>query len=440
MKKGLIVKKTISVASVALAVSLIFFISGCGKETKGTARETPKKPVKIKVAFWGSPDELNIIRGIIDNWQATHPSITVRLEHTPYRGYVDKLLTRIAGGSSPDIICTEVDLFVTFQSKDVLLDLTPYVAGDTELTLSDFYPEIIDRFTVNGKLYALPRDTAPFACVYYNKELFDEAGLPYPQDDWDTKDLLNIAKKLTKFDSEGRVVQYGFYAWVWQNFVYAFGGSLADDVKNPTRCLLDSKESREGLQFYSDLINKYKVHPSSNAMMNLTMTASVMFENKRVAMFASGIWETPALRKSVKFNWDVAMFPKGPDGRRAFGTGGSGYCILKTTKHPQESYEVVKALVDKNAQAVLADSGLAQPAIKAVAEGSHWVGDNKPPQNKKMLNEAMKYVIYEPFHPAWREAEDLYINPELDMVFNGNKTVDGAISAFIDKVNNLLKK
>lgn len=424
------------IISLILALSLL--LAGCGGQ--GATSAAGNKPVEIKVAFWGAPDELNIIGGIIDRWQAAHPEIAVRLEHTPYRGYVDKLLTRIAGRAAPDVICTEVDLFVTFQSKNVLLDLNPYIKNDTELDINDFYPGIIDRFTVDGKIYALPRDTAPFACVYYNKKLFDEAGVPYPTDDWDVFDILEKARKLTKFDIDGRHIQYGFYAWAWQNFIYAFGGSLVDNVKKPTLCIMDSAASIEGLQFYADLINKHKVHPSSIAMTNLAMGVQGMFMTGRLAMFSSGIWETPGLRKIDNFEWDVVMFPKGPKGVRGFGTGGSGYCILKDTKHPKEAYEALKALTSSQAQMMLADTGLAQPTRKAIAEGPHWVGGNSPPQNKKMLNEAMNHAIYDPFHPAWREARELYINPELDLLFNGKKTAKETVAAFIGRVNGLLSK
>jgi multiple sugar transport system substrate-binding protein len=430
-----------------LVCSLISAAAGCGSKANnaaGAPRQASDQalsaPVEIKVAFWGAPDELNIIADTINEWQKERPDILIRLEHTPYRGYADKLLTRIAGLSAPDIICTEVDLFVTFQSKGVLLDLTPYVRGESGLNLKEFYPEIIDRFTVDGRLYAIPRDTAPFACVYYNKKLFDEAALAYPTDEWDVFELLDKAKKLTKTGKDGRIIQYGFYAWAWQNFVYAFGGSLVDSVKNPARCTLDSKESLGGLQFYSDLINKYRVHPTSTAMTSLAMGVQGMFMTDRLAMFSSGIWETPGLRKINDFDWDVVMFPKGPQGARAFGTGGSGYCILKNTRHPKESFEVIKAFTGRTAQARLADTGLAQPAIKDIAESEHWALNDKPPRNKSMLNETMRYVVYEPFHPAWREAKELHINPELDLVFSGRKSVRDAVDSFIGHVNDLLKK
>jgi multiple sugar transport system substrate-binding protein len=215
---------------------------------------------------------------------------------------------------------------------------------------------------------------------------------------------------------------------------------MVDDVRNPSKCMLDSKESVAGLKFYSDMINKYKVHPTSTAMTNLAMGVQGMFMTGRLAMFSSGIWETPGLRKMEGLDWDIAMFPKGPGGKRAFGTGGSGYCILKETKNPEAAFEVIKALAGRSGQTMLADTGLAQPAIKDIAQSGHWASDNKKPKNKPMLDEAMKYVIYEPFHPAWREAKELYINPELDMVFSGKRSVEDAVKSFTVKVDGLLKK
>ena len=431
-----------SVAAIAAFISLSLVLPGCGPKSSAppvSSKSAESGPVEIKVAFWGAPDEVNIITDIIRDWQASRPDILVKLEHTPYRGYVDKLLTRIAGRAAPDIICTEVDLFVTFQTKGVLLDLTPYVTGDPEFNLQDFYPEIIDRFTVKGRLYSVPRDTAPFACVYYNKKIFDEAGVPYPSDDWDMNDMLEKAKKLTAVDKDGRVTRYGFYAWAWQNFVYAFGGSLVDDVKNPGRCTLGSAPSVAGMQFYADLTNKDRVQPSSVAMTNMAMGVQGMFMTGRLAMFASGIWETPGLRKIDDFEWDVAMFPKGPGGRRGFGTGGSGYCILKETRHPKEAFEVIKALAGKKAQMKLAETGLAQPAMMSIAMSNLWAYDGKAPLNKKMLNEAMKYVIYDPFSDSWREAREMYIIPEWDMVMSGKKTVAEAAASFVGKVDSLIK-
>ena len=419
-----------------IMAAFIFQAAGCGPAQTGGK---PKK-VPVKVAFWGSPEEIEIITTTLNNWQKDHPNIQVKLEHIPFGSYVSKVLTEIAGRSAPDIIAAEVNMFVSFADKDIFVDLKPFIDKDASFNLGDFFPEVVDRYTVNGKILGIPRDTAPMACVYYNKKLFDEAGVPYPTDDWDWNDLLDKAKKLTKVDKDGKVIQYGFYSDMWPNFVLSNGGKIVNDVKHPTKCLLNSPESIEGLQFLVDLSHKYNVSPTSNTFRNLGLGVIQMFMMQRVAMFHSGIWETPIVRKVKDFDWDVAIFPKGPKGVRRFATGGTAYGVLKTTKYPEEAWEVLKALSGDEGQIMLAESGLAQPANKKIAEGEHFAGSNKPPLNKKMLNEAVKYCVYDPFNAKWREIRDLYIYPEFDLMFNGLKPVKDAVDAIVPKADELFKE
>lgn len=421
----------------ACFIVLVFTLAvGCGiKEGAGKPGKVP-----IKVAFWGSPEEIEIISDTVNRWQKSHPDIEVKLEHIPFGTYASKILTEIAGRSAPDIVASEVNMFVSFADKDVFVDLKPFMDKDNSFNLGDFFPEVVDRYTVDGKILGIPRDTAPFACVYYNKKLFDEAGVVYPTDDWDWDDLVEKAKKLTRVDKDGKVVQYGFYSELWPNFVLEAGGKLVDDVKHPTKCLLNSPESIAGLQFLVDLSHKYKVSPTPTTFRNLGLGAIQMFLMQRVAMFHSGIWETPMIRKNKDFDWDVAMFPKGPTGIRKFGTGGTAYSILKTSKYPEQAWEVLKALSGDEGQIILAESGLAQPANRKIAESEHFAGSNKPPLNKKMLNEAVKYIAYDPFNSKWREIRELYINPEFDLMFNNLKSVKASVEAIEPKANELLKE
>ncbi len=406
---------------------------GCSRRELSRGDRMP-----IKVACWGTPEELKIITHAIRSWERSHPSIEVKIEHTNYNDYVSKILTRIAGGTPPDVIFTEVDNFVNFYEKGALLSLTEILRKDPTFMIGNYFPEVIRRFTHGGNLYCIPRDTAPFACVFYNKDLFDEAGVVYPPDNWDWNELLVKAKALTKIKN-GMVQQYGFYAWAWQNFVYSNGGSIVDDVDNPKRCTLADPKAVGGLQFYADLVLKHRVSPSQTAIQNLGMQITQMFMGGKLAMFASGIWETPTLRLIKNFRWDVAMFPCGPEGKRGYGTGGSGYCILKTTKYPAQAWEVVKALSGDYGQIRFAEAGLTQPANRLIAEGPFWAGSDLPPKNKKMLNEAVKYVTYNPFHRAWRRITDLLINPELDMVFNGSQSAQQAMKKIVPKIDQLLQ-
>lgn len=405
----------------------VLILSGCGK------KQSQEGVTEVKVAFWGSPEEIDIITHSISDWQKLHPDIKIIFEHTPYSGYDSKILTRIAGGAAPDVIATEVDYFVTFASKGVLEDLTPHIEADKEFSLQDFFKTIMDRFTVQGKTYAIPRDVAPFACIFYNKKLFDEAGVEYPNENWTWDDLLRAARALTKQDTSGHVTQYGFYGWAWQNFIYGNGGSFVDDVANPKEITLDDPKSIEGLQFYADLINLYKVMPTPTALANMGMGVDLMFASGRLAMFLSGIWETPGFR-NYDFAWDVAMFPKNSSGIRAFGSGGSGYGILKTSKHKKEAWEVIKALTGPEGQKQLAMRGLAQPSRVAVAESEFWANHPEPPANKKMLNEAVNYIVFSPFDSRWREIQEKYLIPKLELVFNGKKTAAETMQEVVPEI------
>jgi ABC-type glycerol-3-phosphate transport system substrate-binding protein len=431
MKRFYTNKKAIFfVGIIAAYFFLMLYGSGCGPSVE--------KPV-IKIAIWGGTDEINMITNFIDRWQREHPEVIAKIEHTPAGSYTNKLLIRIAGGTAPDVMFVEANIFVNFWAMDAFMDLRPFIEKDPDFNLDDFFPEVVNRFSRDGKVYCIPRDTAPFACVYYNKRLFDEAEVPYPTDDWDWYDLLDKAKKLTKRTEDGRIMQYGFYGWTWQNFVYSNGGSIVDDVENPKEFMLDRKEAIEGLKFYADLINKYKVSPSPIEFGNLGMGAQQLFMSEKLAMYQSGFWESTVFRNIEDFDWDIVMFPKGPTGIRRFGTGGSGYCILKSTKYPEMSWEIVKLLASEKAQIALAEMGLTQPAIKSIAMGPHFAENPNPPRNKKMLNEAVRYVVFEPFTPKWREINELHLIPQLDLIFNGAETVEAAMAKVAPEANRLLQ-
>jgi ABC-type glycerol-3-phosphate transport system substrate-binding protein len=266
--------------------------------------------------------------------------------------------------------------------------------------------------------------------MYYNKKAFDEAGIPYPTDDWTTDEFVQMAKKVMKTDATGRVTRWGFMDdWVMpEAWVYDFGGSYVDDVKHPTRWTFATDPNTEkGVEFRSDLIHKYKVMvpPSSLSAMG-GLGTSDLFENGTAAMFLTGIWKTPFFRQIKNFKWDVVMLPKGPNGQRAFSTGGSGYGILKSSPHKKEAWEFVKYISGEEGAKQLASTGFAQPALMSVAKSPVFV-DNQDPQNKKMLLKAVQYVKYGPMCKNQDEVLHSVIGPELEKVWNGTETVETAM-------------
>jgi ABC-type glycerol-3-phosphate transport system substrate-binding protein len=414
--------KNFRLAFTALAclilVSSIAFV-GCGNKSSG----------KLKISSWGDLQENQILVDLINDFQKIHPEIQVELQRIPYNEYVTKLLTQMAGNVAPDVIFTEVENFADLFLRNALEPLNPFIQND-KLDMSVYYPQVVDRFTVDKQLYVIPRDTAPICVIYYNKKAFDEAGVPYPTDDWTYEQFVATAKKVMKKDKSGKVTRWGFVDdWVMpEPWIYDFGGSYANDVKHPTQWTFASDPNTlAGIQFRADLIYKYKIMmpPSMQAEMG-GMGTSDMFINGSTAMFLSGLWKTPSFREIKNFQWDVVMFPKGPNGNRAFGTGGSGYGILKNSTHKQEAWELVKYISGEEGAKKLAATGLAQPALMAAANSPLFL-DNQDPHNKKMVLDAVKYVKYSPMCKNWFETKNSIIGPELDRVWNGSETPEEAM-------------
>ena len=392
---------------------------GCGSKSSG----------KLKISSWGDLQENQILVDLINDFQKLHPDIQVELQRIPYNEYVTKLLTQVAGNVGPDVIFTEVENFADLFLRNALEPLNPFIQND-KLDMSVYYPQVVDRFTVDNQTYVIPRDTAPICVIYYNKKAFDDAGVPYPTDDWTYDQFVAIAKKVMKTDKSGKVTRWGFVDdWVMpQPWVYDFGGSYANDVKHPTQwSFATDPNTLAGVQFRADLIYKYKIMlpPAGLAAMG-GMGTSDMFINGSTAMFLSGLWKTPSFREIKNFKWDIVMFPKGPNGNRAFGTGGSGYGILKNSSHKKEAWELIKYISGEEGEKKLAATGLAQPALMAAANSTLFL-DNQDPHNKKMLLDAVKYVKYSPMCKNWHETVDSIIGPELDRVWNGSETAAEAM-------------
>ncbi len=418
-------------------IVLLFFMFAtivCSRVKESSFNQT-----KIKISYWGSVEEIKAMKKIVQKIEQTYPKIKIILEHVSVGNdpskYTQKILTEAAAGTAPDIAFNEVNLFVDFYSKGIFVDLTPYIENDNEFSIKDYFPKLIERFTVNNKIYILPRDVAPFAVVYYNKDLFNNEGIKYPTDNWNMNDLLRIAKKLTKHDKSGKILQYGFYTWAWFNFIYSFGGKVVDNVSHPTKCLLNSSQSVMGLQFYLDLMYKYKVMPTPSA---LASGYQGLFKTGKLAMYCAGIWETPQLRKGLNFDWDVVMFPKGPKGIRGFSSGGSGYGITRWCKNKEVAWKILKMLASPDAMKDLAKIGLAQPASRSLAESDVWAKSSEKPANKKMLNKAVNYIIFDPFTPKWSFIQKNIISIELDPVFTGKKPLRPALNKVTKEINDIL--
>src|SRR6185503_3782811 len=172
---------------------------------------------------------------------------------------------------------------------------------------------------------------------------------------------------------------------------------------------------------------KHKVMPGPSNLTALGgLGTSDLFANGSAAMFLSGGWKVPQFREIKDFDWDVAMFPKGPKGGRGFAGGGSGYGLLKTSKNKKMAWEFIKYISGPEGTAKMAAAGLLQPALKSVAASPAYLDGGKP-ANRKMLLKAMDHEVYQPFSPIWFEVYQGSVIPAEERIWSGKLTVQEAL-------------
>jgi multiple sugar transport system substrate-binding protein len=144
-----------------------------------------------------SGDDKVSLTNLLDSFHKTHPDIKVELYNYPYADYFNKPINNVTDKPGPDIVYVFAKQFESIYSQNILEPLDGYIAVDQTYPIKDFYPSIIDYFTIDGHLYVAPIGISTNGILYYNKNAFDAAKLAYPNDSWNWSDFLASARKLT---------------------------------------------------------------------------------------------------------------------------------------------------------------------------------------------------------------------------------------------------
>jgi multiple sugar transport system substrate-binding protein len=324
-------------------------------------------------------------------------------------------------------------LFPDYAGRDVLLDLTPYIQAEGYPLTSLNALGVKDFTTADGKQMGLPRDLNVIA-LFYNKDMFDQAGIPYPDDTWDWQKLVDVAKQLTKdSNGDGKTDQWGLYTETtdmenyWSSLVWQNGGDIiAPDGKTT---VLDTPQAAGGIQFLQDLIWKDKVVPDP-ALFAETGDA---FEQGKAAMEINGSWLV-ATDEAAKLNFGIAPIPKGPAGR-VTSVNPTGAVIFKGSKSPDAAWAFVKYLASPEAQLKLMTLKSSIPVNTEVLTGPFATSYD----GAKVLADALSYAHLKPSFKGYDEFTTALQN-ELDThVFNApDETAEAAIANVKDQLNSIL--
>jgi multiple sugar transport system substrate-binding protein len=345
--------------SLLVLVSLI--LTGCSSSQTSNVKAGSNGNITITYGYWDD-GATPTLKKDADAFHKLHPNITVKFQLTPWAQYWTKMDAAATGGSLPDLMWMNGPNVEKYAESGILLDISNDIKKDN-FNMGNFDKQITDLYTYGGKNYGMPLNVDVIG-LWYNKKIFDDARIPYPDSSWDVNKFKAVAKELTN-KSKGI---YGTAADManQQNYydtIYQFGGNVISTDKKKSG--FDNPKTIQGLQFWTDLINE-GVSPSAATLQE---TPGIdLFNSGKVAMIWGGSWFGPLItNKDVKNNISTAVLPKGPE-KSATILHGIGTTISAKTQNPEAAWEFLNYLGSKEAATTLAKSDWEIPAYKGMQD------------------------------------------------------------------------
>lgn len=448
-------------ATIAVPLSLALMVSACGGNDKngGGASAAPSgsassaaspsgdkkggEQVTLKFMGWEvSPLETESVKKGLELFMKENPNIKV--EYTTIPGgtqYVAKMQALVLGNEAPDVFFLQSDYYHDFVKRKSLLDITDRVQSSG--IADDLIDSAVKLSTVDGKYYGIE------ACIvapvlYYNKDLFDKANLPYPPSDpnkaWTWEEFVDVAKKLT-IKNGSKTEQYGVYGMeTYYNTIAEImsngGNWFSDDL---TRSTANTPEVKQVLQAISDLRKKDGASPEGKLLTNSGMSANQMLQTGKIAMLVDGSWSLQEL-SHMNFKVGVAALPKFKEAV----THGQAHLhvVSANTKHPDEAWKLVQFLSSEAYQLQNVKAGLWLPNKKSLytEEGiQKWLTAGVHPDGFKDL---IPYFTSSQTYPyallsSQKIQEDT--TAELDKYFLANQDLDKTAANIESIVNQDIK-
>ncbi len=397
----------------------------------------PRDPNVIQFSTWGSPEEMAILRPLVQEFEQENPGIRVNIMHIPDK-YFQKIHALLAANLAPDVMFLNNIQFPVYASNNAFLDVSDYLKNSKLIQAGDFFPQTLKGFEWQQQIQGIPRDASNLV-FFYNKDMFDAAGVDYPTADWDWDTFLATTRALTlDKDGDGKTDQFGVsahhrnYFLFWFPYVWSAGGDIFDAERE--RFTLDQPEAVRGIQRFADLRHKYHVAPTKAEAGSLTM--SQMFMQQKLAMVLNGRWAVPLYRKNLDFNWDIAPFPAGEAGS-VVDADASGWVISKQTQIPDKAWKLVEFLASKKASEAFTQPGLIIPARTDVARSEVFLRRDAAPAHADYFLEALATGKPMPAVPYWNAVLE-EVNQALEPVWDGKTPASEALTGVGEKVKPLL--
>ena len=414
-------RKIPRIFAAVLAITLLLSLAGCGASDGKT---------RLKFQIWDVAQR-DSMQAICDAYTAKNPDVVIEVQVTSWNEYWTKLEAAAESNTMPDIFWMHTNQILYYSDFGMLADVTD-LYNDVE---ADYYQNHFSEISIgnaqgsNGRMYGVPKDKDNIFLVY-NKEMFDAAGVAYPDENWTWDDLTAASAQI--YDKTGK---YGFMAYnddqmgYW-SFVYQAGGCILTEDK--TKAGFDQPGTKKGMEFYVGMQDNDWCPKQAYFAETAPGTA---FFSEVGSMYVEGNWEL--MNKCINFpnmdgKWDIAPMPKCPDpvsgDGRATISNGLCYSTAAHGKTRDIALDVIKFFGTEEAQllassygaAISAYNGTEQPYFDAFDKAGYDI-------NVEIVMDQFEYGVQNVNNaakPKWKSP----VLDELNKVYNGQQSLDSAMA------------
>ena len=414
-------KKIPRIVSLVLAITLLLSLSGCGASDGKT---------HLKFQIWDVAQR-DSMQAICDAYTAKHPDVTIEVQVTSWNEYWTKLEAAAESNTMPDIFWMHTNQILYYADFGILADVTE-LYDDVE---PNYYQNHFSEISIgnasgsDGRMYGVPKDKDNLVLVY-NTEMFDAAGVAYPDENWTWDDMLDASAKI--YDATGK---YGFMAYAedhlgYWSFVYQAGGYILNEDK--TQAGFTQPGTEKAMKFYIGIQDN---EWCPNQTYFAETQPGTAFFSEMGSMYIEGNWEL--MNKATSYpnmdgKWNVAPLPKCPDpvegDGRATMSNGLCYATAARGKHRDIALEVMKFFGTEEAQniassygaAISAYNGTEQPYFDAFEKAGYDL-------NLQVIEDQFAYSVQcvnNSARPKWKSP----VGDELIRIYSGQVDIDTGLA------------
>ncbi len=396
----------------------------------------PTDPVELSVSHAWDATFMQRQNQFDELFTERHPNITIRAENTTFDDYLQKYTTQAAGGALPDIMYTQFSWAQQLIQAGLFIPLDDYIGQQADFSLDDFTPPSLISYQYQDQLFGIPYDEGP-GNLYYNMDLFDAAGIPYPDETWTLDRLKEVALELTSGEGAEKIYGIGDLprlesATIAPSYLYPFGGEYVNEP-DETECRLTTPETVAAFQWWQELRDAGAApHPD-----DLETIAWPPFQFGRIAMYHEGSWATPPIQAGANFNWAIALWPAGPEGPSTF-SAGSCYAITRDAANADAAWIYLNEYLSTAGQTYMwALTGRGSPA--RLSAWPAYLELETAPRGTELVQEALTTIashdiIDQPAGPRVTQTA----GPIWDEVIAGTLTVEEALTEACAAIEPLL--